>query len=169
MDEQRPRQSERRLAMMLPHDSEGRIHYLLKEEDKILRSISARAPLSEILNEICTALDCQIGNMVSLISLPEGGRPNTADIARHAALFGLHIFFSAGLINAGGEELGSLEMYCCPARDASNNELQLIGRAICLAAIAMERDRKAGHQANQRRPQRGPARGNALSWPVSMN
>ncbi|MGA2097682.1 MAG: hypothetical protein ABSH39_15385, partial [Candidatus Acidiferrum sp.] len=102
MGEHRFRQSERRLAMMLPHDSEGRIHYMLEAEDKILRSISARVPLPKILNEICTALDCQIGNMVSLISLTEGDMANTAETARHAALFGLHIFFSAGIFSAGG-------------------------------------------------------------------
>ena len=47
--------------------SEGPIEYLLKAEAKILQSISARAPLPKVLNERCTALDCQIGNMVSLI------------------------------------------------------------------------------------------------------
>lgn len=169
MDENHFRQGEGRLVPVQPQHSEGRIQYLLETEEQILRSISVRAPVPEILNKICTALDCQIGNMVSLISLPEDDVASIAEIARNAALFGLHIFASAGIFSAGGGEIGSVEMYCCTPRNPSSHELQLIERAACLAAIAMERDTRAGHQANYRIPEKGPARGNALKWPVSMN
>jgi hypothetical protein len=50
---------------------ENRIQYLLKTEEQILQSISARGPISRILNDICNALDCEIGNTVSLISMPD--------------------------------------------------------------------------------------------------
>ncbi|MGB2639755.1 MAG: hypothetical protein WAN32_12450, partial [Candidatus Acidiferrum sp.] len=126
-------------------------------------------PVPEILNEICTAVDCQIGNMVSLISLPEDETANVADIARSAKLFGLYIFFSVGIFAEGGTELGSLEMYCCTARDPSRREVQLIERAACLAAIAIERDAEAVRQANGGAPIKEPSRANVLGWPVSMN
>jgi len=169
MDDQSFRHRGNRPMPMMPHHIEGRVQYLLAAEEQILRSIALRAPVPQILNEICTALDRQIGNTVSLISLPGGDVTDTAQIARNAALFGLHIFYSGGIFGECGEELGSLEMYCCAARDASSHELQLIERAACLAATAMECDTKAGHQSNDRMPEKRPTQGNALRWPDSIN
>jgi hypothetical protein len=169
MAEHRYRLPERRLIPMQLQHSDGRVHYLLEAEEQILRSIASRAAVPEILNEICTALDCQIGNMVSLISLPGDDVASSAEIASNAALFGLHIFSSTGIFGECGEELGSLEMYCCTERDPSTHEVKLIARAACLAAIAMERQTKSGHQADDCGPKKGPARGDARRWPVSMN
>jgi len=169
MDEQRFRQRVRRLFPWQPQHSEGKVQYLLEAEEQILRSIAVRAPVPRILNEICTALDCQIGNMVSLISLPEDDVVDNAEIARNAALFGLHIFFSGGIFGASGGEIGSLEMYCCTARDPFYHELQWIERAGCLAAIAIECDSRAGHSVNPRLPRNAHARGSVLGWPVSLN
>jgi hypothetical protein len=169
MDEQHSRQRESRPIHVQLRHSEGRVQYLLTAEEQILRSIAFRAPVSEILNEICAALNCQIGNMVSLISLPEDDIASTAEIARNAPLFGLHIFFSAGIFGECGEELGSLEMYSCDPRNPSSHELQWIERAVCLATIAMETETKAGHQANHRVSKKGPMTGSALRWPVSIN
>jgi hypothetical protein len=169
MNEQRSRQRESRLIPVQLQHGEGRVQYLLEAEEQILRSIAFRAPVSEILNEICVALNCQIGNMVSLISLPEDDVASTAEIARNAPLFGLHIFFSAGIFGECGEELGSLEMYSCDARNPSSHELQCIERAVCLATIAMETETKAGRQANPRVSAKGPMPGSAFRWPVSIN
>lgn len=169
MDEHRSRPGERRLIPVPPHHSEGRIQYLLNAEEKILQSISARAPVPTILNEICTALDCQMGNMVSLISLPEDETASVSEIARNAELFGLHIFLSVGIFAESGKELGSLEMYCCTPRNPSRGEIQLIQRAACLAAIAIERDAEAVRHGSGSIPIKGPSRGNVLGWPVSMN
>jgi hypothetical protein len=169
MDEHGSRQRQQWLIPAQAQRSEGRVQYLLGTEERILRSIAVRAPVPQILNEICTALDCQIGNMVSLISLPQDDIANTAEVARNAVLFGLHIFSSAGIFCDCGEELGSLEMYCCTARNPSSPELQLIERAVCLAAIAIGCEMKAGHQGHRRLPEKGPARGSADRWPVSMN
>jgi hypothetical protein len=154
---------------MQPQQAEGGVHYVLEAEEQILRSIASRAAVREILNEICRALDCQIGNMISLISVPEDNVASTAEIARNAALFGLHVFSSVSIFRECGEELGSLEMYCCIARNPSSCELQLIERAVCLAAIAMEYGTEASHACNCRLPEKTPARGSALRWPVSMN
>ena len=120
------------------HSGDG-AQYLLKSERQILQLISARAPIAKILNEICYALDCQIGNMVSVVSLPDGDCQETSEIAENAALFGLHIFFTTDIATESGERLGSLEMYSVVSRKPSPRELPLIARAVCLAAIAVQR------------------------------
>jgi hypothetical protein len=48
--------------------ADEKAQYASSLEEHVLRSISARAPLPKVLNEICSVLDCQIGNVVSLIS-----------------------------------------------------------------------------------------------------
>jgi hypothetical protein len=169
MDKFHSRSRERWEIPMPPRHFEDRIQYLLKAEEHILRSIFTRAPLPRVLNEICSALDCQIGDMVSLISLSEDDATSAADIAQNAALFGLYIFISAGIVAESGDELGSLELYCCVPRNPSRREFQLIERAACLAALAIERDMEAGYYANGRIPENRPVRGNALKWPVSTN
>ena len=121
-----------------PHRSfEDRLHYLLADEEQILNSITARAPLPRILNAICCSLDCQIGNMVSLISLG-ADKSTLEDISRNAKLFGLHIYFSAEIETGNGDDVGFLEMYCCVPRRPSPDEKQLIERALTLAAIAIK-------------------------------
>ncbi|MGC2528289.1 MAG: hypothetical protein WA639_11110 [Candidatus Acidiferrum sp.] len=169
MDENRSRPRERWLIPAAIVNSEGRIQYVLNAEQKILQSISARASVPAILNEICCALDRQIVNMVSLVSLPEDESASVGEVARSAALFGLYLFFSVGIFAESGKELGSLEMYCCTPRNPSRGEVQLIERAACLAAIAIERDANTVHKVNGAIPAKGPARGNVLGWPVSMN
>lgn len=169
MDEDRSRPRERRLIPVPCHDSEGRIQYLLNAEERILQSISARTPVSAILNEICTALDCQMGNMVSLISLRKDETTSVAEIARNAELFGLYIFLSVGIFAESGEELGSLEMYCCNPRNPSRGEIQLIERAACLAAIAIERDPETVRRDKGDTPIKRPSSENELALPVSIN
>jgi hypothetical protein len=120
------------------HRSDGTVQYLLNDEEQILRMISARSPTLTIMNEICHTLDCQIGNMVSLIFLEGEDESGADEIARSAAVFGLHIFFSASICAEDGNELGTLEMYCRVPRNPSSWEFQLIDRAACLAAIAIE-------------------------------
>jgi hypothetical protein len=155
--------------LRLRRSSGDKIQYLLRDEEQLLQSISARTPLLEVLDRICSAINSQIGNMVSLISLPDDDVTDHAAIAQIAALFGLHAFCSAGIVAENDELLGSLEMYSCVPRSPILREFQLIKRATCLAAIAIKRHNEAGHngyccfQGNQ------PRRGGVLEWPVSMN
>lgn len=44
---------------------------LLAGEGHLLELISAGAPLPQVLNRLCTALDLQIGNIVSLVLFPD--------------------------------------------------------------------------------------------------
>jgi hypothetical protein len=120
----------------LRHSGES-VQYVLEAERQILQLISARVPVVKILNEICYALDRQIGNMVSVVSLPDGNCIGTAEIAESAALLGLHVFFSAGIADDSGENLGTLEMYSIVSRQPTAQELPLIARALCLAAVAI--------------------------------
>jgi hypothetical protein len=143
---------------------ESQCQYALKAEEKILQAISARAPIPEILNEICAAIDCQIGNTVSVISLFQDGTTIAAEIARKPALFGMHVFSCANILNERGEELGSLEVYCCVPRDPSTSEVHLMERARYLAALSVGRDTKADYRANCCVSENGPVPERALEW-----
>jgi hypothetical protein len=153
-----------------PHPNSGEgIQFLLRAEKQLLQSISARAPLPEILNGICSALDWQIGNVVSLISLPEDDASDLAAIAMNAAHFGLYIFWSEGVVAENDELVGSLEMYCSVPRSPSASEFQLIERAKCLAAIAIKLDNQSDYRGNCGMQRNRPVRGRVLEWPVSIN
>jgi hypothetical protein len=149
--------------------SVDRIQYLLKTEEQILQSISARAPICKILNDICDALDCQIGNTVSLISVPGNNVMSAAEVSSSAALFGLHIFLSVAIGAESVEELGSLEMYCCVLRNPAPRELQLIERAVCLAAVAIKRFKETGDGSGYCTLGIRSARGSVPETPTSKN
>jgi hypothetical protein len=151
----------------LPRWPENKSQYVLKAEEKILQAISARAPVPETLNEICSSLDCQIGNSVSLISTSTGRDTSAAGTARTAARFGMQVFSSAKIIDDLGRELGSLETYCRDSRTPSSNESRLIERAVHLAAHAIMRENQAVHRANSRISENRPVRRRVLEWPVS--
>jgi hypothetical protein len=72
----------------------------------------------------CNALDCQIGNVVSFISLPGNDAKELAAIALKAEVFGLYTFCSEGVVAENDELLGSLEMYCSVPRSPSAAEYQ---------------------------------------------
>jgi len=129
----------------IPHClSDDNTQYLLKAEEQIYRAISARAPLSDVLNGICDALDCQMGNMVSLIYLPGDDPIQLAAITWEAEHCGLYLFCSEDILAENDEQLGSLEMYCSYPVSPTDRDLQLIERAKCLAALAIKRDIGAG-------------------------
>jgi hypothetical protein len=123
---------------MPPCHLDGRSGYLMREEEYILQSISMRAPLQEILNGICSALDCQIGNVVSFFSLPWDKECDLSEIAVKAASFGLSNFCTQLVFSEAREQMGYLEMYGYDRRSPSAREFQLIERATCLAAVAIQ-------------------------------
>jgi hypothetical protein len=148
---------------------DGKTQYLLRAEEELLQAISSHASLPKILNEICSALDFQIGNVVSLITLPGEDPTDLAAIAMNAAHFGLHTFCSEGIAAENDELLGFLEMYCSVERDPTAEEVQLIERAKCLAAIAIERHNEASHQGNGSGRTNQGARKRVVEWPASRN
>jgi hypothetical protein len=157
---------ERTQARKVGRNFDDKIEYLLSKEEQLLQSISIRGPLPEVLNRICSALDCQIGSVVSLISLPTDDASELAEIAMNATLFGLHTFCSAGVVAENDELLGSLEMYCCVPRSPSAGEFQLIERAKCLAAIAIKIDKEADDQGSCGMRGNRPALERVHEWPV---
>ncbi len=148
---------------------DGKIQYLLSAEEHLLQAMSARAPLTGILNEICSALDCQVGNIVSLVSLSGNDASDLAVIARKAALFGLSLFSAESVVGENGEVLGTLDVYCCVPRGPSHDEFQLIQRASCLAAVAIELDDETNQERNLGLPGKRPTVATVLEWPLSLN
>jgi hypothetical protein len=111
---------------------------LLGEKD-ILDLITTGAPLGEILNNLCTAIDLQLGNIVSVMLLPDDTERDFKTIAHGALQFGLHLYWSADIALRDEGVLGSFEMYCCVPRTPTAFELRLIQRATHLAALAIRR------------------------------
>jgi hypothetical protein len=108
-------------------------------EKGILDLISTGAPLAEVLNNLCTAIDLQIGNIVSVMLLPDDTERDFKTIASGALQFGLHLYWSADIPLRDEDVLGSFEMYCCVPRTPTAFELKLIHRATHLAALAIRR------------------------------
>ena len=140
------------------HSLDDKIQYSLRAEEQLLQSISSHASLPKVLNEISSALDFQIGNVVSLITLPGDDPSELAATAMNAAQFGLHTFCSEGITAENDELLGFLEVYCSVPREPTAEEAELIERAKCLAAIAIKQN-----EASQ------GARKRVVEWPDSKN
>src|SRR5439155_24093240 len=79
-------------------DPEAEVEYLLSAEEQLLHSISAGMPLPSILNKICDTLNSDIGNIISIASLPDDDATALAAIAKNARIFGLHKFCSAPVV-----------------------------------------------------------------------
>ena len=119
--------------------SAGKKQTDLLGERNILDLISMGAPLPEVLNNLCTAIDLQIGNIVSVMLLPDDTERDFKSIAKGALQFGLHLYWSADIPLRDEDVLGSFEMYCCVPRTPTAFELKLIERATHLAALAIQR------------------------------
>jgi hypothetical protein len=169
MDESKFRSLAKWQISVPPRYSADSIQYLLRGEEQIFQSISARAPIPKILDDICNALDSQIGNTVSLISMPDNNVMSAAEVSSSAALFGLHVFCSVAIGSESVEELGSLEMYCCVSRNPSPREFQLIERAVCLAVVAIKRYRQTGDGSNSSMRGVRSTRGYVPELPTFMN
>jgi hypothetical protein len=124
------------------HCKDNRQRQLVGERH-IVGLISLGAPLPGILNKLCTAVDLQIGNVVSLIWLPDEQECHICSITQSAAKFGLNPFSSTDILSRQRRLLGTLQIYCCDRRRPTRPELQLIERVVELAAIALHRRRDA--------------------------
>jgi hypothetical protein len=112
-------------------------------ERQVVELISLGAPLPGILNKLCTAIDLQIGNVVSLISLPDEQESHLCCITESAVRFGLNPFSFTRILSRKKKLLGTLQVYCCDERRPTPTESQLIERVIELAAIALQRHKDA--------------------------
>ena len=107
-------------------------------EGLLLELIIAGARLPEVLDTVCTALDLQVGNVVSVVLFPDDEEHTLHTFAQSAAVFGLSAFSCTAILSPNGEFLGTLEMYCCFPRGPKPSEKKLIDRAAHLAALAIQ-------------------------------
>jgi hypothetical protein len=91
------------------------------------------------LNKLCTAIDVQIGNVVSLFLLPDEEANHSCSVTQIAMQVGLHVFSSTDILSRDMTFLGTLEIYGCDPRRPTPYECQLIARVMDLAAIAIQR------------------------------
>jgi hypothetical protein len=139
MREDKPLTKRLRRQLPLHARGAGKKQTVLQGEKSILDLISTDAPLAEILSNLCTTIDLQIGNIVSVMLLPDDTERDFKTIAHGALQFGLHLYWSADIASWDEGVLGSFEMYCCVPRMPTAFELELIQRATHLAAIAIQR------------------------------
>jgi len=125
----------------------------LAEERHILELISLGAPLPGILNKLCTAIDVQVGNVVSLILLPDATETHLCSLAQSATQVGLHLFADLDILARDKARLGTLEIYCCDPRRPTPHEHRLMERVVHLAAVAIQR---RGGVAELERPSKSP-------------
>src|SRR5204862_8057437 len=90
MDKYGSRSRDTSQIVRLRRSSDDTIQYLIRAEERLLQSISARTPLLEVLDSICSAVNSQIGSMVSLISLQVHAVTDHAAIDPIAARFRFH-------------------------------------------------------------------------------
>jgi len=111
----------------------------LAGEQHIVELISLGAPLPGILNKLRTAIDLQIGNVVSLVLLPDEDENRIGSITQSAMQVGLNIFSSTRILSRRKTVLGTLEIYSCDPRQPTPYEVQVMKRAIHLVGIALQR------------------------------
>lgn len=122
-----------------PQRSPGKQPGDLAGENGICELISLGAALPVVLNKLCSAIDLQIGNVVSVILLADDQKLDLQTIARSALTYGLHVFWSTSISLPEDNLLGCFEMYSCVSRTPTPFELQLIQRVTHLAALAIRR------------------------------
>jgi len=84
----------------------------------------------------------------------------------NAAVFGLYAFWSEDVVAENDELLGA-EEYCCVRRSPSLEEFQLIERASCLAAKAIQSQNEAGGHDKSCIYGDLPVQARVLEWPAS--
>jgi hypothetical protein len=118
-----------------PHTDHRRCQ--LVGERQILDLISLGAPLPGILNKLCMMIDVRIGNVVSIVSLPEAEENHNCSMTRSALQVGLDVFSSSAILAADGTFLATLEIFSCDPRRPTLLEYHLINRVVHLAAQAL--------------------------------
>jgi hypothetical protein len=108
-------------------------------ERQILELISLGAPLPGILNKLCMMIDVRIGNVVSIISLPDQAENHFCSMTHSALQVGLESFSSTEILSPDRIFLGMLEIFSCDLRRPTMLECHLIDRVTYLAALALQR------------------------------
>jgi hypothetical protein len=110
----------------------------LNGERDLVQLISGGAPLPEVLHKICAAVDRQVGNVVSLVLLPDGEEHTLKAIGEAVASYGLFVFSCASILSPEGKLCATFETYSCIPRSPTPEESALVERAALLATIAFQ-------------------------------
>ena len=113
-------------------------HGQFEGERQSLDLISLGAPLARILNRLCLAIDVQIGDVISLVSLTDEQENHFCSVTQRALQVGLDVYSSTGILSPDQTLLGTLEIYACDPRRPTPHENELIERVNHLAAIALQ-------------------------------
>ncbi|MGB7752843.1 MAG: hypothetical protein WCF88_14925 [Candidatus Acidiferrales bacterium] len=127
------------LAFQLHRQSTDNRRCPVVGERQILELISLGAPLPGILNKLCMMIDVRIGNVVSIISLPDRAENHLCSMTHSALQVGLEIFSSSAILSPDRMFLGVLEIFGCDQRRPTMLECHLIDRITYLAALALQR------------------------------
>jgi hypothetical protein len=128
-----------RLDFQLHRQSADNRRCQLVGERQILELISLGAPLPGILNKLCMMIDVRIGNVISIISLPDQAENHFCSMTHSALQVGLEIFSSSPILSPDRIFLGMLEIFGCDPRRPTTLEYHLIDRLTYLAALALQR------------------------------
>ena len=107
-------------------------------ERQIVDLINLGAPIPGILNKLCMMIDVRIGNVVSVVSLPEADENHNWSMTRSALQVGLEVFSSSAILASDATYLGTLEIFSCDPRRPTLLEYQLINRVAYLASLALQ-------------------------------
>ncbi len=113
------------------------------QERQILEMIVLGAPLPETLNRLCSIIDVEIGDVVSVVSLADEEGIHFCAKAQSAVQVGLTLFSSTDIVSRSRTLLGTLEIYGCDPRLPTAVETQVIQRVARLAAVALQRHKDA--------------------------
>lgn len=123
---------------MFPQESHT-VPTALIGESQLHELISTDKPLAEVLNRICSALDVQIGNVISVALCRDKNRRSLNEFAEQAARCGLYLFSCCAILSTNQQLLGTLETYSCLLKNPTVDETRLIQRASQFAALAFQR------------------------------
>jgi hypothetical protein len=142
MGDQQPRRKRKGQLGLRRQCYENRPSQFLGETN-ILESAALGAPIERIVNTLCTAINLQIGNAVSLFSWPGGEDIHPGASIQSAIQFGLTLFWSEDILSYDRSRLGTLQIYCCDQRQPTWDEVRLIERVLHLAVVALQRRKNA--------------------------
>src|SRR5450432_4314391 len=110
------------------------VQTLLVGEGHLLELVCTGMPLPCVLDNLCSAFDLEVGEVVSTVLFPDDQEHSMHTIARSAADFGLSVFFCAAILSPRGELLATFESYCYTPRTPISAETKLIEQLTQLAA-----------------------------------
>lgn len=151
------------------HQEPDNLQTLFMGEGQLLELIIEGAPLSQVMEKLCTALDVQVGNVVSWVLFPEDEEHSLHTIAQSAAKFGLFPFSCNAIVSPSEEFFGTLEIYSCFPRKPNRIEFKLIDRAAHLAALAIQNYNHDVEADGCSLDWNGATGGRPHGWPTSSN